>query len=74
LQQLTNPNAQSGAFYEIYQVFWKPLAGFGGAPVFPPASSAYTGIYGIGVFYMVHAQATQGESQADLYALYVKGY
>ncbi|MDL1969956.1 MAG: hypothetical protein LWW94_03080 [Candidatus Desulfofervidaceae bacterium] len=74
LQSFTNPSAQSGASYEVYQVFWKPLSGFGGAPAFPPSSATYTGVYGAGVFYLIHAQATQGESQADLYALYIKGY
>ncbi len=74
LRQFSNPNTQSGAIYEISQVFWKPLTGFGGAPVFPPSSSAYSGVYGVGVFYLIHSFATQGESQADLYALYVKGY
>lgn len=73
LQQL-NGTAQSGASYEIYQVFWKPLSGFGGAPSFPPTSAAYTGVYGVGVFYLIHARAKQGNSQADLYALYMKGY
>jgi len=74
LQSFTNPSAQSGASYEIYQVFWKPLSGFGGAASFPPISSAYSGISGIGIFYLIHSWAIQEESQADLYALYIKGY
>jgi len=61
-------------FYEINEVFWKPLAGFGGAPVFPPASAASGGNFSIGVYYLIHARATKGDSQADLYVLYVKGY
>ena len=70
-------NPQTGDpndFYEINEVFWKPLAGFGGAPVFPPASAASGGNFTIGVYYLIHAQATKGDSQADLYVLYVKGY
>ena len=66
--------ATSGAKYWVWRVFWKPLSGFGGAASFPPVSSAYSGISGIGVFYLIHSCAIQGESQADLYMMYVKGY
>jgi len=79
-QNFINLNPQTGDpgdpndFYEINEVFWKPLAGFGGAPVFPPASAASGGNFTIGVYYLVHSRATKGDSQADLYVLYVKGY
>jgi len=91
LKYLKNSNPQTGDpgdpndFYEINEVFWKPLAGFGGAPVFPPASAASGGNFSIGVYYLIHSRATKGDnwslpaqaakrSQADLYVLYVKGY
>ena len=79
-QNCTNLNPQTGDpgdpndFYEINEVFWKPLSGFGGVPVFPPVTGAYSAIPSIGVYYLIHAQATKGDSQADLYVLYVKGY
>ena len=66
--------ATSGAKYWVWEVFWKSLSGFGGAPVFPPASGAYTGISGTGVYYLIHSKATEGNAQADLYVMYVKGY
>ena len=61
------------------------MAGFGGTPVFPPASAAASGTPSIGVYYLIHSRATKGDnwslfaqatkrSQADLYVLYVKGY
>jgi len=82
LKYLKNSNPQTGDpvdpndddFYEVNEVFWKPLAGFGGAPVFPPASAASGGNFSIGVYYLIHSRATKGDSQADLYVLYVKGY
>jgi len=80
LQNLINNNPQTGDpgdpndFYEIWQVFWKPLSGFKGVPVFPPISGAYTGVAGVGIYYLVHSQATKHNSQADLYIMYVKGY
>ena len=79
-QNFKNSNPQTGDpvdpndFYEVNEVFWKPLAGFGGAPVFPPASAAVSGTPSIGVYYLIHSRATKGDSQADLYVLYVKGY
>ncbi|AMM39835.1 membrane protein [Candidatus Desulfofervidus auxilii] len=79
-QNFINLNPQTGDpgdpndFYEINEVFWKPLSGFGGVPVFPPVAGAYSAIPSIGVYYLIHAQATKGDSQADLYVLYVKGY
>lgn len=66
--------AASGAKYQIWQLFWKSLSGFGGAPVFPPTSGAYTGVSGTGVYYLIHSQAAEGNAQADLYVMYVKGY
>ncbi|GEM_PF-6812292 len=66
--------AASGAKYRIWRVFWNNLSGFGGAPVFPPTSGAYSGIANIGVYYLIHSQATVKGSQADLYVMYVKGY
>ena len=66
--------ATSGAKYWVWRVFWKNLSGFEGAPVFPPVSGAYSGISGTGVYYLVHSQATEAGSQADLYMMYVKGY
>ena len=77
-QNFKNSNPQTGDpgdpndFYEINEVFWKPLAGFGGTPVFPPASAAASGTPSIGVYYLIHSRATKGDSQADLYVLYVK--
>jgi len=79
-QNFKNSNPQTGDpvdpndFYEVNEVFWKPLAGFGGTPVFPPASAAVSGTPSIGVYYLIHSRATKGDSQADLYVLYVKGY
>jgi len=76
-QNFKNSNPQTGDpgdpndFYEINEVFKKDLAGFGGAPVFPPASAASGGAP-IGVYYLIHSRATKGDSQADLYVLYVK--
>ncbi len=64
----------TGANYEIYQVFWTPLTGSGGSVNFPPVSSAYTGTFGVGVFYLIHSYAIESESRADIYALYIKGY
>lgn len=66
--------ADSGAKYRTWRVFWKNLSGFGGAPVFPPTSGSYTGVAGIGVYYLIHSQATEANSRADLYVMYVKGY
>ncbi len=74
LKQVSNNTTISGASYEIYQVFWKPLSGFGGSVNFPPTSSAYTGVFGVGVFYLIHSTATQGNTKADVYTLYIKGY
>jgi len=80
LQHLLNQNPQTGDpddtndFYEIWQIFWKPLTGFGSAPVFPPLSGTYTGVAGVSIYYLTHSQATKGDSQADLYTMYVKGY
>ena len=79
-QNFKNSNPQTGDpgdpndFYEINEVFKKDLAGFGGALNFPPASAASGGNFSIGVYYLIHARATKGDSQADLYVLYVKGY
>ena len=79
-QNFKNSNPQTGDpvdpndFYEINEVFWKPLSGFGGVPVFPPVAGAYSAIPSIGVYYLIHSRATKGDSQADLYVLYVKGY
>ena len=73
LQTYSN-SSTTGAQYEIYQVFWSPLTGFGGSINFPPASSAYSGVFGVGVFYLIHSSATEGESKSDIYALYIKGY
>ncbi len=70
----TERTAASGAKYRIWEVFWKPLSGFGGAPVFPPISGAYSGVAGIEVFHLIHSQAKVEETQADLYVMYVKGY
>jgi len=70
----TEETAASGAKYRIWRVFWNNLSGFGGAPVFPPISGAYSGVAGTGVYYLVHSQATVKSSQADLYVMYVKGY
>lgn len=64
----------SGATYQIFQVFWRPLSGFGGAPVFPPLSGAYTGTAGCAIYYLIKSTANQGDSQADLYVMYMKGY
>jgi len=82
LQNFKNYNPQTGDLvdpndfykYEINEVFRKDLAGFGGAPVFPPASAASGGNFTTGVYYLIHSRATKGDSQADLYVLYVKGY
>ena len=92
-QNFKNSNPQTGDpvdpndddFYEVNEVFWKPLSGFGGVPVFPPVTGAYSAIPSIGVYYLIHSRATKGDnwslfaqatkrSQADLYVLYVKGY
>lgn len=66
--------AESSAKYRIWRVFWNNLSGFGGAPVFPPTSGAYSGIAGVSVYYLIHSQAKVKGSQADLYIMYVKGF
>jgi len=65
---------RSGATYQIFHVFRKPLSGSGGAPVFPPLSGAYTGVAGVSVYYLIQATGNQGDSQADLYVMYIKEY
>ena len=63
--------AISGAEYWIWFVFSKQLAGFGGAPVFPPVSGAYDG-GSTGYYFLIHSTATEGNAQADLYVMYLK--
>ncbi len=62
------------ATYELWRVFWKPLSGMGGAIVFPPISSAYSGVAGVCVFYLSSGNATRSSSAANIYMLYAKEY